>query len=440
MTKGELHERTTGVEQCRNGLEQPWVQHECQGRPVTSGLLGADPERLEQLARTYGVAAKEAERTANAMERGLRNVKWHGDDGEQMRRRMRGLSRRVSTDTVELIRAAATTLTRHASDQRRASATLDGGSGACYPGDGPLRNGRMAPVSPGSLDKKIAAIDEKIKRLEADKANDNWWQRQVDGLGGANPLARSKAETLEDLRRSRKALVDMRKHDRNILKVEVDDNGESLRVIEAYGDLESATRVVIHIPGMNTGPAAYDDLGNSDARRLQKELNRLSAPGEKVVVVSWADYDIPMGGQEAAMSGRAKDGGQGLARFTEQVKGMGIPGDKISVVAHSYGSTTAGFGMQSGMDVGNVIIIGSPGMGVFMRDDLGASDSDVWVGEARRDAVADLAAFGTDPSSSIFGAQSFSTTGSTGHSQYFDESSRSLTNLARLSLDQEPIK
>ena len=96
--------------------------------------------------------------------------------------------------------------------------------------------------------------------------------------------------------------------------------------------------------------------------------------------------------------------------------------------------------MQSGMDVGNVIIIGSPGMGVFMRDDLGASDSDVWVGEARRDAVADLAAFGTDPSSSIFGAQSFSTTGSTGHSQYFDESSRSLTNLARLSLDQEPIK
>ena len=45
---------------------------------------------------------------------------------------------------------------------------------------------------------------------------------------------------------------------------------------------------------------------------------------------------------------------------------------------------------------------------------------------------------GTNPTDSDFDAQVFTTTGATGHSEYFDTDTESLRNIARIATGNEP--
>jgi len=111
---------------------------------------------------------------------------------------------------------------------------------------------------------------------------------------------------------------------------------------------------------------------------------------------------------------------------------------KLTVVGHSYGSTTTGLALQrEGMTVDQVALIGSPGVGgeATTVADLHLNRSQVFVGSASRDLVTSITTvlpindfLGLDPSLDTFGATRFKAESvkrgdyknTTDHSLYYD--------------------
>ena len=109
----------------------------------------------------------------------------------------------------------------------------------------------------------------------------------------------------------------------------------------------------------------------------------------------------------------------------------------VTVVAHSYGSTTAGLALQRyGLadSVDQVVMIGSPGVGGVARTvaDLQLSHDRLFVGSASTDVVTTTyGALGADPSQANFGATRFEAENITrqlglpwqfeDHSKYYDD-------------------
>ena len=113
----------------------------------------------------------------------------------------------------------------------------------------------------------------------------------------------------------------------------------------------------------------------------------------------------------------------------------------LTVVAHSYGSTTAGLALrdtQTGTD--DVVLVGSPGAAVDHAADLEVPAGHVFVGANSRDPVSYVDRFGADPAYESFGAVRFEAEAvdrswhlSFGdHGRYFDPHSESLANIAHV--------
>ena len=84
---------------------------------------------------------------------------------------------------------------------------------------------------------------------------------------------------------------------------------------------------------------------------------------------------------------------------------------------------------QFQLDVGQVAVLGSPGLGAAIEHlfDLNRPEVEIWAGAATGDVIRYAPAHGADPASSAFGARPIETDGSTGHSQYLQgQSLRSL--------------
>ena len=120
----------------------------------------------------------------------------------------------------------------------------------------------------------------------------------------------------------------------------------------------------------------------------------------------------------------------------------GLPSDRhVTVVGHSYGSTTAGLAVARGDTwVDDLVVLGSPGLGADTSTDLGLPPRHVHVLEADDDPVADLGWFGRDPSG-LPGVDRLSTEGvelpdgspgqrSVGHSGYLVPGTTSQWNVA----------
>jgi hypothetical protein len=111
----------------------------------------------------------------------------------------------------------------------------------------------------------------------------------------------------------------------------------------------------------------------------------------------------------------------------------------LTALGHSYGSLTTGLALRPGTPVDDVVFFGSPGIGTSDVRELGLQPGRVHVVEARRDAVADLAAFGTDPNQ-LDGVTGLSARAavvdgrrlseSTGHSSYLTAGSTSQYGIA----------
>ena len=168
----------------------------------------------------------------------------------------------------------------------------------------------------------------------------------------------------------------------------VDANGDGLAV-EVIGDLETADRVAVLVPGVGTTLANFSDgLGGVARRAPAVQAQHLAAavrtadPGARVAVVAWLGYDPPDGlGLDAVRRDRAAVGARALSQFVDGLTAT-RPGVRVILVGYSYGAVVLGLAAPH-LDgrVSDLVAFGAPGMGVTRVDDL-RTGARVWA--ARR--------------------------------------------------------
>ncbi|MBB5933169.1 alpha/beta hydrolase [Streptomyces zagrosensis] len=253
---------------------------------------------------------------------------------------------------------------------------------------------------------------------------------------------------------------------RHILAFDPRDRGQ---IAEVYGDLTSARRTAVIVPGsdidlgsyaeeMPKSPGDRRDGGGSDhpgvaddtayatpvgmATSLRSELVR-QAPHTGTAVISWTGYSTPVGlGLDAATGRLAGAGAPRLDRFLAGLAAAeGAPAAPPTVLCHSYGSVVCGLAAHRiGPDASDLVVLGSPGTRAGsvagLRADArvwAAKDGSDWIGKVPHIELLGLG-HGADPAASDFGARRLSTARVDGHAGYFAPGTESLRNFARVTL------
>ncbi|MFD4692787.1 alpha/beta hydrolase [Streptomyces sp. NPDC058463] len=246
----------------------------------------------------------------------------------------------------------------------------------------------------------------------------------------------------------------------------ISDEGNG-RAIVSYGNPDAARNVSTYVPGLNT--SLDEDFAKNDLKRALDTAKGARYHDPSSAAIVWLGYDAPQapdGLRSLAVSGEesAEAGGRSLNGFMSGMLATNESGDPhFTAIGHSYGSRTVGAATQNdggipGVD--DIVLVGSPGVGVDRAEDLGVGKGHVFVGAAENDVVTKLPSkqqaavgaaagpfayvvgdiadqgdddlwFGKDPASEAFGAKRFRVddgphvVGAGGfsidaHSQYFD--------------------
>ncbi|HEY1175924.1 MAG TPA: alpha/beta fold hydrolase, partial [Phytomonospora sp.] len=204
------------------------------------------------------------------------------------------------------------------------------------------------------------------------------------------------------------------------------------RIAEVVGDLATAERVAVIVPGVDTTLENFHTgLGGKQERSPLWQARQVfeAAADDKLAVIAWLGYDAPENGGVATISAvrsdRAESGGDSLTRFLDGLA-VGSPQATVTVVGHSYGSTVAAYAAPAfPAQVTDLVALGSPGMDVDTAADLGTT-ARVWAGLASDDPITKVPdlrilglGHGEDPADAEFGALALDTAGNTGHDGYF---------------------
>ncbi|MGQ4485305.1 alpha/beta hydrolase [Streptomyces sp. SAS_281] len=173
----------------------------------------------------------------------------------------------------------------------------------------------------------------------------------------------------------------------------VGDEGNG-RAIVAYGNPDTARNVATYVPGLNTSLDV--DFAEGDLKRARDTAIGARYYDPSTAAIAWLGYDAPQfpdGLSSAAVSGdtRAEDGGEALNGFMGGISATNRSGNAhLTVIGHSYGSRTVGAATQfeggiPGAD--DIVLVGSPGVGVDHAEDLGVGANHVFVGAAENDIV-----------------------------------------------------
>jgi hypothetical protein len=218
------------------------------------------------------------------------------------------------------------------------------------------------------------------------------------------------------------------------------------RIVQAVGDLATADRIAVLVPGVDNTLANFaTGLGNVTRRaplwqatQVYRQATAL-APGARVAVVAWLGYDAPEGiSRDALREERAAAGAKALVRCVADLAAY-RPAATITVVGHSYGSVVAGLAAPSlSSQVRDLVSIASPGMGVDRAADL-RTHARLWAGAAPVDwirRVPGVRLFGTGhgtlPTDPSFGARSLPVDGVGGHDGYFVPGTGALRAIASI--------
>lgn len=283
-----------------------------------------------------------------------------------------------------------------------------------------------------------AALEAEVARLER-ALDDRWFGGTFTDDDAALDYARGKLEALD-------RIEEVAAYPDRYLLV-LDPSGEQLKAAVAVGNVDSAAHVAVFAGGL--GSTVQDSLVGYDnqmwALREQAALLSLRAGTGSVAAVTWLGYEAPqvsdtwrpsrsVAGQEGAERGAER-----LSAFYNGLDAARTDAAHLTALGHSYGSLTTGLALQRGTGVDDAVFFGSPGLGTSDVTDLGLRPGRVYVSEARNDAVADLAVFGSDPNQidgvvGLSAAQSIidnvTRQESTGHSSYLAEDSTSQYGIA----------
>lgn len=211
------------------------------------------------------------------------------------------------------------------------------------------------------------------------------------------------------------------------------------RVALAVGDVDTADHVAVLVPGMGSSVAATLPRLTGDAARVRAAATRWSGSRTGTAVVAWVGYDAPTLGTVASPAA-ARRGGRLLAADLLDLQAARAVPPHLTVVGHSYGSTTVGLALRDRVTgVDDVVLLGSPGAGVDRAAELQVPRGHVFVGASSRDPVSYLDRFGADPTHASFGAVRFRAEDPArnpvmldiaDHSRYFAPGSESLAGVA----------
>ena len=215
----------------------------------------------------------------------------------------------------------------------------------------------------------------------------------------------------------------------------------------AYGDPDTADHTAVYVPGIMQDGTLIDQNG-------QQALDLYAAAdgddGVKIATIAWIGYDSPNANPDGSLlgypesgldvaqtatEGNAEAGGLLLSQFvdglnsTNEANQDGDDNSHLTVIGHSYGSTTAAHAAADGMAADTLVLIGSPGAGggVEHVSGLNMPQGQVFVGADDHDPVTWLGGetpinlpvpghgsihlgnlgLGEDPSQADFGAHNF---------------------------------
>ncbi|WP_309647950.1 alpha/beta hydrolase [Nocardioides sp.] len=239
-------------------------------------------------------------------------------------------------------------------------------------------------------------------------------------------------------------------------------DGDGAIAISA-GNLDTADNVAVVVPGFGTDAesAGYQ----ADRAATLYESSRYLDPDASNASMFWIGYDAPdnapwdegFDGAGVVTESMATAGGEHLADTIDGLRASrdGEPAH-VTAIGHSYGSTTTGHAAHDhGIEVDEIVFVGSPGVGGDTNDagDTGIDPEHVWAGANSRDPIADLgnhgwvhgetvlgAGLGDDPAEDEFGANRFEAESETrggafsfgDHSKYFDHDTESLHNISQI--------
>ena len=217
-------------------------------------------------------------------------------------------------------------------------------------------------------------------------------------------------------------------------------NGQGVAAM-VIGNLATATRVAILVPGSDTTLATFFSRGPASpgggAEALAAQARRLD-PGERLAVIAWLGYPAPAMLSPGVMT--SGDAGQGAQALRPLVTALARHGDRVALLCHSYGSVVCGLAAPH-LPVTDIAVFGSPGMDASSVRSLHTT-ARVWAGREAGDWIRYVPhvrllglGFGTDPTAPSFGARRFAC-GGNGHSSYLSPGSSSLRNLSYIALGQ----
>jgi Alpha/beta hydrolase len=235
------------------------------------------------------------------------------------------------------------------------------------------------------------------------------------------------------------------------------------RAAISIGNPDLAKNTSVIVPGTSSsvkGGWLHD--GHNDALHLYSEANAAD-PNNPTAVMAWMGYDAPnsFSDPRIAFPELARTGGAALAA---DVNGLGAThlggGQNITVIGHSYGSTTVADAFaNSHMHANDAVLLGCPGTDLATHASDFGPGVHVFVGDASTDPVGMLGeahglenslfgndyggllpsgpGLGLDPAAEEFGATRFhaEAPGFTGidphsHSHYYDANSEALHSMA----------
>ena len=226
--------------------------------------------------------------------------------------------------------------------------------------------------------------------------------------------------------------------DRRILAFDPEGSG---RIAEVFGDLTTAQRVSVVVPGVDTDLLTFQKTYRSYSAPvgMAKSLyaaERRASPATRTAVIAWADYTAPSGlGMEAATGLRAEEGAVRLNALLRALPGRA----PVAMFCHSYGSVVCGVAAH-GMPrrVADIAVAGSPGMRAANASRLDTK-ARVWAMRDATDWIQDVPylefgglGHGADPVSADFGSRVLAARNAQGHAGYFQPGTDSLRNLAEI--------
>lgn len=305
-------------------------------------------------------------------------------------------------------------------------------------------------------------IDLEIDRVEATISG---VQASLEDYPVESGAHRWRAVQIEALREQQEIL--RRLGERNPVWFEAGEDG---RFMEWIGPRDSE-HIVVFVPGTGHSLWTADDLF-ATATRMQEAATGIGSESSAVVVAM--GYDAPNTIPSAGFSSYAEHGGPELARIVDS---LGISPDRhVTLIGHSYGSyvATRGLSELQVLEVDDLVLVGSPGVGVESVSDIPIDPANVWAGltdndsitltssdrwltwleridlnpfdwktwDVKRDGTYERLWFGTNPAHPTFGAQRLEMYQADGHSGYFGGNERdhaALENLARVFVGLDPV-